>query len=108
MRQRRCNPLNEASGSAGRRSEGTPPVKTYRSTRREFLDAAGVAAATTHVAPYVKTPHSAGRLSLLLFDHWVPGVNEVMRRLIEAWGRANHVEVEVDFNNQNIHVMAAE
>ena len=78
------------------------------SRRREFLGAAAFVGAATLVAPYVRTAHAAGRLSLLLFDHWVPGVNEVMRRLIEAWGRANHVEVEVDFNNQNIHVMAAE
>ncbi|MCD6072546.1 MAG: Twin-arginine translocation pathway signal [Microvirga sp.] len=60
-------------------------MNSYRSTRREFLDAAGLAAATTLVAPFVRTAHSAGKLTLLLWDHWVPGANDVMRQLIEAW-----------------------
>src|SRR5687767_7915197 len=73
------------------------PMNSYRSTRREFLDAAGLAAATTLVAPFVRTAHSAGKLTLLLWDHWVPGANDVMRQLIEAWAEANHVEALVDF-----------
>jgi hypothetical protein len=66
-------------------------------SRREFIGAAGLAAATTMATPYVRTAHSAGRLTLLLWDHWVPGANEVMRQLIEAWAEANHVEARVDF-----------
>jgi len=81
-------------------------MNPYRSTRREFLDAAGFAAATTLVAPYVRTAHSAGKLNLLLWDHWVPGANDVMRQLIEAWAEANHVEAQVDFA-QNREVSAA-
>jgi len=47
--------------------------------------------------PYIKTAHSAGKLKLALWDHWVPGVNDVLRRFCEQWGADNGVEVSVDF-----------
>jgi hypothetical protein len=45
----------------------------------------------------VRTSHAAGKLSLGLWDHWVPTANEPFRRLIEEWGQKNKVEVTVDF-----------
>ncbi len=72
-------------------------VAKFTASRRTFLKTAGAAAAGTFAAPYVKTAHSAGKLKLGLWDHWVPGTNEVQRQILTEWGEANGVEVTVDF-----------
>ena len=66
-------------------------------SRRRFLQNAAFASVATLAAPYVKTAHSAGKLSLGIWDHWVPGVNAVLRTICEEWGSINGVEVTVDF-----------
>ena len=71
-------------------------VKSTRQTRRRFLGLTAASAATLAV-PYVKSTHSAGKLSLGIWDHWVPGVNDVLRSICEDWGNANGVEVTIDF-----------
>ena len=68
-----------------------------RPTRRRFLGHAAAAAAAGIAAPYVKTAHSAGSLALGLWDHWIPGANDVMEQVCLEWGAANNVEVRVDF-----------
>ena len=65
-------------------------------SRRRFLQNAAFASVATFAAPYVKTAHSAGKLSLGIWDHWVPGVNAVLRTICEEWGSINGVEVTVD------------
>ncbi len=83
-----------------------------RPTRRTFLQTTGLAAAGTLAAPYIKTAHSAGRLSLGMWDHWVPGANDVLAQLIREWGEQNNVETTVDFITsigfKNIVTAAAE
>ena len=66
-------------------------------TRRNVLKAIGASAAGALGAPYVKTAGSAGRLRLGVIDHWVPGANAALRRVLSRWGEANHVEVTIDF-----------
>ena len=66
-------------------------------SRRHFLMAAGAAGVATFAMPYIKTARSAGKLLLGTWDHWVPGANEVLRKVCEDWGSANGVEVTVDF-----------
>ena len=66
-------------------------------TRRHVLKAVGASAAGALAAPYVKTAGSAGRLRLGVIDHWVPGTNEVLQRILSRWGETNNVEVTVDF-----------
>ena len=66
-------------------------------TRRRFLTGAAATAAFTASAPYIKTAYSAGTLSLGLWDHWVPGANDVIERICLEWGTANNVDVHVDF-----------
>ncbi|HET6521035.1 MAG TPA: twin-arginine translocation signal domain-containing protein, partial [Geminicoccaceae bacterium] len=66
-------------------------------TRRKFLQTTALAAAGTLAAPYVKTAHSAGRLSLGMWDHWVPGANDVLAQMCQEWGQQNNVEVTLDF-----------
>ena len=58
-------------------------------SRRTFLKYAAGAGAFSLAAPYVKTSHSAGSLSLGIWDHWVPGVNAVLENICAEWGAAN-------------------
>ncbi len=65
--------------------------------RRRFIGTATAVAAVAIAAPYVKTTHSAGQLALGVQDHWIPGVNDVVARICNDWGRANNVGISVDF-----------
>src|SRR5664279_933852 len=81
-----------------------------RLSRRKALRL-GAAAATLPLVN-IHTAASAGRLSLALWDHWVPSGNDAMRKLVGAWAEKNKVEVQLDFltaigNKINI-TMAAE
>jgi len=82
------------------------------STRRTFVKTTALAAAGTVAMPYMKTAHSAGRVTLGLWDHWVPGANDVMTELVTAWGEANNVEIQIDYitsaGQQNLLTAAAE
>jgi hypothetical protein len=66
-------------------------------TRRQFLKTSAIAAGALTVGPYVKTSHSAGKLNVGLWDHWIPGANDVSKKIIMDWGKANNVGVTVDY-----------
>ena len=69
-------------------------------TRRQFIKttaAVGALGAAGIAAPFVRTSHSAGRLKVGLWDHWVPGANDVSLKIIQDWARANRIEVSVDY-----------
>jgi ABC-type glycerol-3-phosphate transport system substrate-binding protein len=72
-------------------------MKDKKMTRRQFLATTAAATAAMTVGPYVKTSHSAGKLSVHLWDHWIPGANDVSRKLIMDWGKKNGVDVTVDY-----------
>src|SRR5258708_9509974 len=65
-------------------------------TRRRVLKASAGAAAAILSAPYVRGAHAAGKLSMGLWDHWVPGANVTMDRIINDWGAKNSVEISID------------
>ena len=44
-------------------------------TRRRFIATSAAASATIIAAPFVRTAHAAGKLSVGFWDHWVPGAN---------------------------------
>jgi len=81
-------------------------------SRRQFLKATALAAGALTVGPYVKTSYSAGKLSVFLWDHWVPGANDVSRKICMDWGKANSVDVTVDYitsiGDKNLVTLAAE
>ena len=86
-------------------------MTTNRPTRRRFL--ATTAASTAMVAmPYVRGAHAAGKLSIGLWDHWVPGANTTSTRLIEEWAAKEKVEVQIDYITsqgfKNLLTIAAE
>jgi ABC-type glycerol-3-phosphate transport system substrate-binding protein len=66
-------------------------------SRRSFLKTTALATSSAIAAPYVRTSYAAGTLALGLWDHWVPGANETMKKIILDWGAKNHVEVHIDF-----------
>ncbi|MEO1017161.1 MAG: extracellular solute-binding protein, partial [Pseudomonadota bacterium] len=84
----------------------------FITSRRGFLASTSVLSAAAIAAPYVKTAHSAGKLALGLWDHWVPGANDVMTQLCQKWGEDNNVEVTIDYITsigfKNITTAAAE
>ena len=64
-------------------------------TRRSVL-AAGAAAALI-ATPFVRGAHAAGKLSVGFWDHWVPGANDVMRKIVQEWADKEKVDVDADF-----------
>ena len=57
-------------------------------SRRRILTSAAALAASI-AAPYVRGAHAAGKLTLGLANHWVPGANDTMSRIIGEWGAKN-------------------
>src|SRR5258707_13359121 len=80
-------------------------------TRRRFV-ATAAAAATAMAAPFVRTAHAAGKLTVGFWDHWVPGGNNASKALCDEWGEKNKVDVQVDYitsqGNKNLLTIAAE
>src|SRR5262249_2129423 len=81
-------------------------------TRRRFMATSAAVSASMIAAPFVRTARAAGSLSIGLWDHWVPGANEVVTKLINEWGEKEKVDVKIDFitsqGNKLILTLAAE
>jgi ABC-type glycerol-3-phosphate transport system substrate-binding protein len=65
--------------------------------RRRFIASTTAASAALVAAPYVRGAYAAGKLSLALWDHWVPGANNTSKALIEQWAAKEKVEVQIDY-----------
>jgi len=48
-------------------------------------------------APYVRGAYAAGKLSLGIWDHWVPEANKTSTALINEWAAKEKVEVSIDY-----------
>src|ERR1700757_3223016 len=48
-------------------------------------------------APFVRNANAAGSLTIGLWDHWVPGANEVQSAIIKEWADREKVDVKVDY-----------
>jgi ABC-type glycerol-3-phosphate transport system substrate-binding protein len=55
------------------------------------------AAVTALPLVHIRTAGAAGKLSLALWDHWVPTGNPALRKIAEAWAEQNKVELQLDF-----------
>ena len=81
-------------------------------TRRQFVAASTAVSAGLVAAPYVHTAHAAGSLTIGLWDHWVPGANDVVAKIIQDWGAKEKVDVKLDFitsqGNKLMLTLAAE
>ena len=60
-----------------------------RLTRRAVLKAAAltppVFAAGSLATPFVRGAYAAGKLSVGIWDHWVPGASQVIQKLTQEW-----------------------
>ena len=66
-------------------------------SRRRFVSTTAAASATVIAAPFVRTAHAAGKLSIGLWDHWVPSANAASKALIEEWAAKEKVDVQIDY-----------
>jgi ABC-type glycerol-3-phosphate transport system substrate-binding protein len=86
-------------------------MHSIKLSRRKVL-AAGAAATGFVAAPFVRGANAAGTLSIGLWDHWVPGANDVQAAIIKEWADKEKVDVKVDFitsqGNKLLLTIAAE
>src|SRR5207237_3211153 len=66
-------------------------------SRRNLLKTTALAAASAVTAPYVRRAYAAGKLTLGVWDHWVPGANNTLTKLCNEWGEKNKVEITIDY-----------
>ena len=87
-------------------------MASTRFTRRRFLGATAAASATGAFAPYVRTAHAAGKLSVGFWDHWVPAANDVLTKLCNEWAAKEKVDITIDYipsqGQKNLLTIAAE
>src|ERR1700722_5639321 len=90
--------------SAAMGARATPcPLRHF--TPRGAL-ALGPAAAALPLV-HIRTAGAAGKLSLALWDHWVPTGDVAMKKLVDAWAEKNKVDVQLDFLSANLIVTRA-
>jgi ABC-type glycerol-3-phosphate transport system substrate-binding protein len=81
-------------------------------SRRKFLASTAAASSTLIAAPFVRTAHAAGKLSIGFWDHWVPGANKTSQQLVEEWAAKEKVEIQIDYITsqgfKNLLTIAAE
>ena len=87
-------------------------MRKHKLTRRKFMAATAATSAVMIAAPYVRTAHAAGKVSVGFWDHWVPGANSITEKLTREWAEKEKVEVQIDFipsqGNKNLITIAAE
>ena len=71
---------------------GKPPFD-----RRRFLGTTAAVSAATIAAPYIRTAHAAGKLSVGFWDHWVPGANDVLTKICQDWAAKEKVDLKIDY-----------
>src|SRR5260370_1946107 len=78
---------------------------------RRGVVAGGVAAGLV-ASPFVRSGNAAGNLTIGLWDHWVPGANDVQSAIIKEWADKEKVDVKVDYitsqGNKLLLTLAAE
>jgi hypothetical protein len=77
-------------------------------TRRRFLITAAVSGAVIGLPGLWRPARAQTTLRLALWTHSVPGAKEAMQEILVAWGQANHVEVQADFEETITALAAAE
>jgi ABC-type glycerol-3-phosphate transport system substrate-binding protein len=56
-----------------------------------------MSSAALMTAPYIRTAHAAGKLTIGFWDHWVPGANKASTQLVKEWADKEKVEVSIDY-----------
>ncbi|MCK1669928.1 extracellular solute-binding protein [Bradyrhizobium sp. 153] len=83
-----------------------------RISRRQFAAATAMSSAALIAAPHVRGAYAAGKLSMGLWDHFVPEANKASGDLIKEWATKEKVEVQIDYittqGNKLLLTIAAE
>jgi ABC-type glycerol-3-phosphate transport system substrate-binding protein len=66
-------------------------------SRRQFVAGTAMSSAALMTAPYIRTAHAAGKLTMGFWDHWVPGANKASTELVNEWADKEKVEVSIDY-----------
>ena len=86
-------------------------TRVHRITRRQALKVTAGAVSTLPLV-HVQTAGAAGKLTMGIWDHWVPAANPVLKGVVDEWAAKNKVEVTIDFiasaGNKIILTQAAE
>src|SRR6476620_7251183 len=81
-------------------------------TRRRFMATSAAVSASMIAAPFVRSAHAAGSLTIGMWDHWVPGANDMQSAIIKEWADAEKVDVKIDYitsqGNKLMLTLAAE
>ena len=64
-------------------------------SRRTVLKTAALAS-TALAAPFVHGAYAAGKLSFGVWDHWVPGASEELKKICAEWAAKEKVDLNVD------------
>jgi hypothetical protein len=87
-------------------------TRVRRISRRQALKVAAGAVGASLPLVHVRTAGAAGKLTMGIWDHWVPAANPVLKGIVDAWAAKNKVEVTIDFipsaGNKIILTQAAE
>ncbi|MDO8480072.1 MAG: extracellular solute-binding protein [Candidatus Rokubacteria bacterium] len=66
-------------------------------TRRDFLKTTATGAAAAAVAGFPHVARAQTKLTFGVWDHWVPGANDVLKGIVMEWGKSNRVDISIDF-----------
>jgi len=66
-------------------------------TRRDFLKTGAAGAAAASVLGFPHVARAQTKLTFGLWDHWVPGANDVLKGIVTDWGKGNRVDITIDF-----------
>src|SRR4030088_2225823 len=98
--------------ATGLAHQGGNAMSRRKLSRRQFVAATALSSAALIAAPYVRTAHAAGSLTMGFWDHWVPGANKASTDLVNEWAAKEKVEVSIDYitsnGNKNEITIAAE
>lgn len=68
-----------------------------RVSRRQFVGGAAASSAAIMAAPFVRGAYAAGKLTIGLWDHFVPGANKAASEIVSEWAQKERVDVQLDF-----------
>jgi ABC-type glycerol-3-phosphate transport system substrate-binding protein len=87
-------------------------TRAHQITRRQALKVTAGAVGANLPLVHVQTAGAAGKLTMGIWDHWVPAANPVLKGLIDDWAAKNKVDVTIDFipsaGNKIVLTQAAE
>src|ERR1700716_4074100 len=81
--------------------QGENTMSRKKLSRRQFVAGTAMSSAALLTAPYIRTAHAAGKLTMGFWDHWVPGANKASTDLVNEWAAKEKVEVSIDYITSN-------